>query len=119
MSEMTLDALLAAQEARFELMKEESFKFFTPYAKQMDFINLSSRVSESAILAGNQLGKSITGAFIMACHLTGEYPPWWKGKVFTQPVVAWAAGPSGEQVRDVAQEKLCGKPGNSDLWGTG
>lgn len=43
-----------------------------------------------------------------AYHLTGDYPPWWQGRRFSQPVRAWAGGPSGTAVRDTQQRVLLG-----------
>lgn len=43
-----------------------------------------------------------------AMHLTGLYPAWWKGRRFTKPVRAWAAGKTQETTRDVPQKMLLG-----------
>jgi hypothetical protein len=55
----------------------------------------------------------------MAMHLTGLYPEWWDGRRFDKPIRAWAAGVTGESVRDVVQEKLIGPPMRKLDWGTG
>ena len=52
-------------------------------------------------------------------HLTGQYPAWWGGKRFDQPIRAWAAGVTGESTRDVVQAKLFGPPERAEDWGTG
>jgi phage terminase large subunit-like protein len=52
-------------------------------------------------------------------HLTGQYPPWWKGKRFDKPVRAWAAGVTNESARDVVQDKLVGPPFRKSEWGQG
>ena len=39
-------------------------------------------------MAANRVGKSYVGAMEMAIHLTGEYPKWWKGKRFKEPIKA-------------------------------
>jgi phage terminase large subunit-like protein len=69
--------------------------------------------------AGNQLGKSDAGAYETALHLTGRYPPDWKGRRFDRPIRAWAAGESTVAVRDIMQSKLCGRAGVTDEFGTG
>jgi hypothetical protein len=51
-------------------------------------------------MAGNQLGKTLSGGMEMAMHLTGKYPAWWSGKRFNHPIRAWAAGNSSETTRD-------------------
>src|SRR5579859_5175399 len=93
--------------------------FFTPYDKQRLFLGLGASKRERLLIAGNQNGKSITGAFEAACHLTGIYPPWWQGRRFAKPVRGWLAGETGEVVRDVAQQKLFGTPGVDEAWGSG
>jgi phage terminase large subunit-like protein len=42
-------------------------------------------------------------------HLTGRYPSWWRGYEFTQPVVAWVSGITGESTRDNPQRILYGQ----------
>lgn len=59
-------------------------------------------------MAGNQTGKSTSGAYELACHLTGYYPDWWEGKRFTKPITGWALGQSGSQIRETIQFKLVG-----------
>jgi len=56
------------------------------------------------------------GAFETTLHLTGLYPEWWVGRRFKRGVSVWAAGDTGQTVRDIIQEKLLGPPGE---WGTG
>jgi hypothetical protein len=45
--------------------------------EQREFHAMAAR--ERLLMAGNQLGKTLAGAFEMAMHLTGVYPPWWTG----------------------------------------
>lgn len=92
---------------------------FKPYPKQKRFLDLGSTALERLLIAGNQNGKSICGAFEVACHLTGLYPKWWEGRRFDQPVRVWICGQTGEVVRDVMQKKLFGQPGVDAAWGTG
>src|ERR1039458_10231464 len=60
---------------------------------------------------GNRTGKTETGAYEMACHLTGQYPDWWQGRRFSKPVNAWACGTTNGTTRDIVQEKLLGPEG--------
>lgn len=87
---------------------------YRPYSKQKDFHH--ETVRERLFMAGNQLGKSWAGAFECAIHLTGKYPDWWEGKRFKKPVIGWAAGETGEVVRDTIQRLLLGRV---EPWGTG
>ena len=97
----------------------DRLKFFKPYPKQMDFIEQTASLREVLLMAGNQLGKSEVGAFVAACHLTGEYPSWWRGRRWDRPVKGWAAGETSLLVRDVQQKKLCGEPGVEADHGSG
>jgi phage terminase large subunit-like protein len=87
-----------------------------PYSKQLEFHNAGATHRERLLMAGNQLGKTLAGAFEAAMHATGRYPDWWKGKRFDRPVVGWACGVTGEVVRDTVQKVLVGRTGQE---GTG
>lgn len=105
-----------------ELERRRTFRkldFFVPYAKQQTFMDAGAAKRERCLLAGNQLGKTETGAFETACHLTGDYPPDWMGRKWDRPVKGWAAGETGLLTRDVQQKKLMGEPGVPELLGTG
>jgi phage terminase large subunit-like protein len=69
------------------------------------------------IYGGNQTGKSRTCSFEVACHLTGQYPHWWKGLRFNKPIRVWIVGESLMLVRDGIQKQLCG--GRDNDFGTG
>lgn len=70
-------------------------------------------------MAGNQLGKTLSGAAEVAMHLTGEYPDWWEGKRFDKPVIVIAGSESAELTRDGVQRLLVGPPDREEDWGTG
>ncbi len=93
--------------------------FFTPYPKQRTHLRLGAAKRERLLMAGNRLGKSETGAFEAALHLTGEYPAWWDGRRFTGPTKGWIAGVTSVDVRNVCQTKLCGQYGVVEAFGTG
>src|SRR4051812_121418 len=114
-----LDRTLAALRIAAERKKNEAWRFFQPYPKQSLFLSLGATHSERLLMAGNQLGKSECGAYEVARHLTGEYPPWWKGRRWDRPVKIWAGGVSGRDVRDIQQGKLFGQPGDPEAFGTG
>jgi len=96
--------------------EENRLSYYKPYAKQRTFHELGATARERMFLAGNQLGKTYSGAAEMAMHLTGLYPSWWQGRRFAGPVRAWAAGVTGESTRDNPQRLLLGPLG---LQGTG
>lgn len=69
------------------------------------------------MLAANRVGKTESvGAYELTLHLTGLYPYWWPGFRFARPIRAWAAGATGQTVRDIIQTKLLGP---TDDRGTG
>ena len=103
-----------AQEKRYN-----RWAYFEPYEKQRKFFDLGDTVRERLLMAGNQVGKSEAGAFEAACHLTGLYPKWWRGRRWTRPVRCWFAGETSTAVRDIQQKKLCGEPGVEDDYGAG
>ena len=111
------DALRMAMLAQIDSeLSRRRLELYTPYRKQQEFHALGGSTRERLFMAGNQLGKSLSGAAEMAIHLTGRYPDWWDGRVFTKPPVAWASGVTGESVRDTVQRLLVGRPGQ---YGTG
>lgn len=113
-----LDTVLAGLRA-LAALKADKFTQFRPYAKQREFFDLGASKRERMFNAGNQLGKSDAGAFETACHLTGRYPSWWKGRRFDHPILAWACGMTAPKTMDINQGKLCGQPNTPNSLGTG
>lgn len=92
--------------------------FYTPYPKQRAFHAASKDLTKTEILlmAGNQLGKTMSAAAQTAIFATGQYPDWWEGRRWDRPVSIWVAGPTGQSTRDAPQKLLLGE---SNEWGTG
>lgn len=79
------------------------------YKKHTTFFELGLTHRERAFIAANRVGKTETGGgFELVCHLTGDYPIWWKGRRFTRPIKAWGAGDTSKTVREIIQFKLLG-----------
>jgi phage terminase large subunit-like protein len=76
------------------------------YVKHLKFF--SGKTRERLFSAANRTGKTTSGAYEAALHLTGLYPEWWDGTVFDHPVTAWGAGVSNESTRGVVQKELFG-----------
>ncbi|HEX2113493.1 MAG TPA: terminase family protein [Alphaproteobacteria bacterium] len=109
--------LLKALEAEREQRRARNrLAAYRPYIKQREFHDAGATHRERLFLAGNQLGKTLAGSFEVAMHLTGLYPEWWKGRRWDRPIVAWAAGVTGESTRDNPQRLLLGRSGQ---FGTG
>jgi len=119
MSTVSPEKAVAALEELKRLRTYHKKLFFRPYPKQQDFLDTGAWARERLLMAGNQVGKSETGAFEVSCHLTGEYPEWWLGRRWDRPTKGWIVGETGLATRDVSQMKLCGNPGVVDDFGTG
>jgi phage terminase large subunit-like protein len=101
-------AELAAELSR-RLSRTKLYRY-TPYAKQREFHTAGAKYRERLLRAGNQLGKTYSGAAEMAYHLTGLYPAWWEGKRWDRPIMAWVGGKDGRTVRDSVVQLLLGLP---------
>ena len=77
--------------------------------KHRAFFEAGAHYDERFFCAGNRLGKTTSGAYEMACHLTGRYPSWWQGRVFDGPIDAWACGKTGKVTRDTVQKEMLGE----------
>lgn len=84
--------------------------------KHKAFFEAGKTYPERLFMGGNRVGKTLVGAYELTCHLTGEYPFWWKGITFDGPIDAWAVGKDARAVRDTIQKELLGPIGE---WGTG
>ncbi|MGE3279726.1 MAG: terminase family protein [Alphaproteobacteria bacterium] len=118
-SKMPIDDALEHFKLLADRKQFERWRYFTPTAKQMEFFATGRTHPERLLIAGNRLGKTEAAAYEISRHMTGEYPPWWPGKVYTRPVRVWAAGTSAVQVRETGQEKLCGPVGDPEMLGSG
>lgn len=80
------------------------------YPKHMEWLGAGRTYRERCACMGNRCGKTFgLGGYEVACHLTGEYPDWWEGRRFAQPVSVWAAGDTYETTRDIVQLTLLGE----------
>jgi phage terminase large subunit-like protein len=118
---------IAAQARQIRIMEREAslranvnrLANYTPYPKQRIFHDAGASMRERALLAANQVGKTMAGAAEAAMHLTGRYPDWWTGRTFEHPVRAMAGSESAELTRDGVQRLLVGNPRDESAWGTG
>jgi phage terminase large subunit-like protein len=89
------------------------------YPKARELFELGATKRERLLKAANRAGKSLDAAIETAYHLTGRYPPWWKGHRFTKPITAWVCSETTILLRDVMQKLLFGEPGDPDAFGSG
>ena len=111
--------LLALMQEKEERKRYNQLFNWKPYGWQEILANATLENNQCLAMAGNRVGKTYTGARITACHLTGKYPDWWRGKRFSRPITAWAAGASTVTTRDILQKELLGDPVNMNLRGSG
>ena len=70
------------------------------YPRHLEFFAAGRVHRERAFIAANRIGKTWgVGAYETALHLTGDYPAWWQGKRFAEPVRWWASGKTNETTR--------------------
>jgi phage terminase large subunit-like protein len=81
------------------------------YAKHMEFFRLGAIDRERAAIAANRVGKTFgLGGYETVLHLTGEYPDWWEGRRFDEPIHGVAAGVTATTTRDIIQSIMVGPP---------
>lgn len=97
---------------------QRRFFLHKPYDWQKEFHNAGSYASQRLLMAGNGVGKTRTGAYEIAVHMTGLYPQWWEGKRFDRPVKVWCCAISNTTQRDAVQPALLGSDLQDGL-GTG
>ena len=73
---------------------------------QMEFHNAGINNQERMLICANRVGKSESGGYEAALHMTGEYPDWWEGRRFDKPVLLWTGSPTNETSRDIIQKSL-------------
>lgn len=79
------------------------------YKKHLQFFTAGQQERERAFIAANRIGKSYSaGGYEVALHLMGDYPDWWPGRRFQEAGPWWAAGDTGETVREIIQPFLIG-----------
>jgi len=71
------------------------------YVPHVKFFDAGAKYRQRALMGGNRSGKTFSGTFETTLHLTGLYPDWWKGRRFEKAGKWWAAGDTGQTVRDV------------------
>src|SRR6187401_1379105 len=104
----TLDAFVQLKKEYQLAAKERKIEFWSPYDWQIDYANSTLENKQCTLLCANRVGKTFSACSVLSYFLTGNYPKWWKGKVFNHPINAIACGVSGESIRDVLQKELIG-----------
>lgn len=64
---------------------------------------------ERLFLAANRTGKTTAAAYEITLHCTGQYPLWWRGRRFSEPVLCWVCNDRHKNTRDINQLELFGR----------
>lgn len=99
-------------------------EYYQPYEFQRQFHNILGfrtdvPARQKALVAANQCGKTICGAYEVAIHATGLYPKWWTGTQFEYANEWLVASTTNETTRDRCQKDLFGEPVDDKMIGTG
>lgn len=79
------------------------------YVPHTAFFRAGAEYRERCMMAANRVGKTYgVGGYELTLHLTGQYPDWWEGRRFDEPIRSWACGTTGQTVRDILQRKFLG-----------
>ncbi|MGN6560752.1 MAG: terminase large subunit domain-containing protein [Candidatus Nitrosocosmicus sp.] len=89
--EEILSCLNAARENQ-KVLDHINFKYYTPKKPQLEFHATGLVARERMFRASNRFGKSFAVSREGAMHLTGIYPEWWNGYIYTRPINMWAGG---------------------------
>lgn len=115
---MSLEDEIAAYKRQLreveKLLSYRQLDQYKPYPKQLEFHSAGADdgIRERLLVAGNQLGKTLSASMETAMHATGQYPDWWPGVRFMRPTSGWAASITSQGTRDTVQRMLLGPPGN-------
>jgi len=78
------------------------------YIKHCELMARGSDCRSRLMISANRTGKTVTGAYEAAVHLTGRYPDWWDGMRFDRPIICWCAGDTAKTTREFVQAALLG-----------
>ena len=110
---------LKLKRERYKKVRYYRIGLYDPYPYQSKFHETGATANQRLLMAANRIGKSYCGSMELSYHLTGIYPDWWKGRIYKQPIVAWAGGVSNETTRDIVQFELLGSPDDPEAFGSG
>lgn len=108
---------LLEEQVKRKKAKALAGRFDILYDWQREFIDATAQYHECCLCAANQIGKTFTGTYIDAVHLTGEYPEGWEGHKFNRQITMWGLGYSMEKTRDLLQRALFGEYVNGQFQG--
>lgn len=102
-------ALLLAELIRQRKESQSTLERYWPYPKQAAFHAAGKLFRFRNLRGGNQTGKTLSAGSEVAMHLTGNYPSWWRGKVYERANNWLAGSESGELTKKGIQRILLGR----------
>jgi phage terminase large subunit-like protein len=78
------------------------------YPRSLLFFAAGKTHRERLFLGANRTSKTVSAAYELTAHVTGDYPAWWPGRTFEGPTAWWVAGDTRETTRDIVQVELFG-----------
>lgn len=89
--------------------QSSSLTWFTPNKAQQQFFDLTKDADFLLLAGGNRVGKTLALSIMSYCHLTGIYPPWWKGHKFNYPVNVWIGSTTENSLIDLKDKWFFGE----------
>src|ERR1700722_6110540 len=81
------------------------------HKQHLKHFKAGKKYNQRLFMCANQVGKTTAAGVEFVYHVTGVYPDWWEGKVFTHPQMWWGGGKYAATVKDILQSKLLGPVG--------
>ena len=116
---LTLDLIEILNELKLRIDRDKFKTLFEDketYPKHHIFFEAGAKYKQRLMLGANRVGKTYSGLCEVTCHLTGEYPDWWKGKRFNHPTQWWVVSVDSKLTLSTVQPMLLGNIGD---FGTG
>lgn len=101
-----LQVLIAYLARKREDVLYNRIKYFVPNQAQRQFFKYGKDYPERLASWANGLGKTWGACAEITYHCTGEYPDWWEGRRFDNPVNCLIMGLTTKQIRESTQRIL-------------
>lgn len=109
------DAIEALLEKRsknkfYSMFPDEGPLARSGYTRHLEFVASTKVCNETLFCSANKVGKTQMGGFMTTAFATGDYPDWWPGRKFDEPVYGWSCNSTAEKVKRINQKVLLGPP---------
>ena len=100
---------LEMQDLLLKCLASDQRAKFNPSIPQLEL--LQTHAQEAAIAGGNGQGKSWVLIYLLSCWAMGDYPSWWEGVRFNEPIIGMIGGKKLASTRDIMINRILGPPG--------